>query len=86
MGLRYLKKNQIKPQKISGKILVPFSFESPLSGVGKKINPEDKMWYRKSFELPNNWNGKDIVLHFEAVDYYCAVWVNDVLVGTQRGL
>ena len=79
------KKHQIKPQKFQGKILVPFSFESPLSGVGKKINPEDKMWYRKSFELPINWNGKDIVIHFEAVDYSCSVWVNDVLVGTHKG-
>ena len=44
-----LKANQIQPKRYQGKILVPFSFESPLSGVGKEITPEDKMWYKKSF-------------------------------------
>ncbi len=80
-----LKTHQIQPQKFDGKILVPFSFESALSGVGKSINPEDKMWYRKSFKLPNNWSENDVVLHFEAVDYHCAVWVNDAFVGTHKG-
>ena len=80
-----LKSHQIQPQKFQGKILVPFSFESSLSGVGKKINPNDKMWYRRSFKLPNNWSGKDVVIHFEAVDYKCALWVNDILVGTHKG-
>ena len=44
------------------------------------------MWYRKNFELPKNWSGKDVSIHFEAVDYTCAVWVNDILVGTHKGL
>jgi len=80
-----LKTNQIQPKQFQGKILVPFSFESPLSGVGKNISPEDKMWYKKSFKLPNNWSEKDVILHFEAVDYHCAVWVNDAFVGTHKG-
>lgn len=80
-----LKTHQIQPKRYQGKILVPFSFESALSGVGKNISPEDKMWYRKNFELPKNWTGKDVVIHFEAVDYKSAVWVNDVLVGSHKG-
>ena len=80
-----LKSNQIQPQKFQGKILVPFSFESSLSGVGKNINPNDKMWYRRSFKLHKNWSGKDVVIHFEAVDYKSALWVNDILVGTHKG-
>ena len=80
-----LKSHQIQPQKFQGKILVPFSFESSLSGVRKNINPNDKMWYRRSFKLPKNWSGKDVVIHFEAVDYKCALWVNDILVGTHKG-
>jgi beta-galactosidase/beta-glucuronidase len=80
-----LKTNQIQPKRFQGKILVPFSFESPLSGVGKNISPEDKMWYKKSFTLSKNWKEKDVILHFEAVDYQCAVWVNDILVGTHKG-
>jgi beta-galactosidase/beta-glucuronidase len=80
-----LKTNQSEPKRFQGKILVPFSFESPLSGVGKKITPEDKMWYKKSFSLPKNWDGKDVIIHFEAVDYHCSVWVNDILVGSHKG-
>jgi len=80
-----LKTNEIQPKRYQGKILVPFSFESPLSGVGKNIKPEDKMWYRKNFEIPKNWSGKDVVIHFEAVDYKSAVWVNDILVGSHKG-
>ena len=80
-----LKTNQSEPKRFQGKILVPFSFESPLSGVGKKITPEDKMWYKKSFSLPKNWDGKDVIIHFEAVDYHCSVWVNDILAGSHKG-
>lgn len=80
-----LKTNQSEPKRFQGKILVPFSFESPLSGVGKKITPEDKMWYKKSFSLPKNWDGKDVIINFEAVDYHCSVWVNDILVGSHKG-
>ena len=80
-----LKNNQRQPQKFQGKILVPFSFESALSGVGKKITPGDKMWYKRNFRLPKHWSGKDIVIHFEAVDYHCSVWINDVLVGSHKG-
>jgi len=80
-----LKNNQAQPKKFQGKILVPFSFESALSGVGKNITPEDKMWYKKTFSIPKNWGNKDVLIHFEAVDYNCAVWVNDILVGTHKG-
>lgn len=80
-----LKTNQIQPKRFQGKILVPFSFESSLSGVGKNIHPEDKMWYKRNFMLSENWKEKDVILHFEAVDYKCAVWVNDILVGTHKG-
>ncbi len=79
------KVNQIQPKQYKGKILVPFSFESPLSGLGKSINPKDKMWYRKSFKLPNKWSGDDVIIHFEAVDYHSTMWVNDILVGTHKG-
>ena len=43
------------------------------------------MWYKKSFSLPKNWDGKDVIIHFEAVDHHCSVWVNDILVGSHKG-
>lgn len=66
-------------------ILVPFSIESSLSGVAKKFNPTDKLWYRKEFTLDPAWKGKQILLHFGAVDYACQVWVNNRPVGTHTG-
>ena len=80
-----LRTNEIQPKKFKGKILVPFSFESPLSGVGKNISPNHKMWYMKTFDLPKNWSGKKIIIHFEAVDYDSSVWVNDILLGSHKG-
>ena len=80
-----LKPNQPKPKSYEGKILVPFSFESALSGVGRSITPEDKMWYRKKFIIPSEWKGKRILLNFEAVDHDTNVWVNDIFVGSHKG-
>ncbi len=80
-----LKPNQPKPKSYEGKILVPFSFESALSGVGKSITPEDKMWYRKKFIIPSEWKGKRILLNFEAVDHDTNVWLNDIFVGSHKG-
>lgn len=80
-----LKSNQPKPKSFVGKILVPFSFESALSGVGKSINPEDKMWYRKKFSIPNEWKGKKILINFEAVDHDANIWINGIFVGSHQG-
>ena len=80
-----LKPNQPKPKSYEGRILVPFSFESALSGVGRSITPEDKMWYRKKFIIPSEWEGKRILLNFEAVDHDTNVWVNDIFVGSHKG-
>ena len=80
-----LKSNQPKPKSFVGKILVPFSFESALSGVGKSITPEDKMWYRKKFSIPSEWNGKKILINFEAVDHDTNIWINGVFVGSHQG-
>ncbi len=80
-----LKSNQPKPKSFVGKILVPFSFESALSGVGKSITPEDKMWYRKKFSIPSEWNGKKILINFEAVDHDTNIWINGIFVGSHQG-
>lgn len=79
------KTNESKPEKFQNKILVPFSVESTLSGVGKSIRNDDRMWYKRSFKISKDWEDKDVVLNFEAVDYKAAVWVNGILVGTHKG-
>jgi beta-galactosidase len=38
------------PTKWDGEILVPFPIESPLSGVGRLLEPKETLWYRRTFE------------------------------------
>jgi beta-galactosidase/beta-glucuronidase len=79
------KKAEPMPRKYQGKILVPFCIESSLSGVGKTMLPEDRLWYRREFTVPADWGGKNVLLNFEAVDYSAAVWVNGSFVGSHKG-
>ncbi len=78
-------KNNDKPSSFEGKILVPFAVESALSGVKKKLKPNQKLWYRRTFELPEAWKEQDLLLHFGAVDWETRVWVNGQFVGEHRG-
>lgn len=65
-------------------ILVPFCPESSLSGVGRLIEPDEALWYRR--ELPGKpVAGERTLLHFEAVDYETTVWVNGREVGRHTG-
>ena len=71
-------------ESLDSKIIVPFCPESELSGVGNK----DFMycvWYRKEFELPENFKGKRVILHFGAVDYLATVYINGKEVGEHKG-
>ncbi len=66
------------------RIVVPFPWESKLSGVAR---PDYKgvAWYRRSFSLPKAWQGKRILLCFGAVDWHATVWLNGELVGEHEG-
>jgi beta-galactosidase/beta-glucuronidase len=73
------------PEAYDGPILVPFSPEAPLSGVGRQLQPDERLWYRRSFSLPDGFVRDRVLLHFGAVDQTCTVWVNDVEVGGNDG-
>lgn len=64
------------------RILVPFPVESALSGVMKRA---DRLWYRRTFAVPQSWSGKRVLLHFGAVDWEATVWVNGTKLGTHKG-
>lgn len=66
------------------KVQVPFVPQSPLSGIGKTLT-SDKLVYERRFKVPKEWDGKQILLHFGAVDYQCSVWVNGHRAGGHRG-
>ena len=41
--------------------------------------------YRTTFNIPENWDGREIILHFGAVKSAMYVWVNDKKVGYSQG-
>ena len=64
------------PTVYHGKILVPFSPESALSGVEKRLGPKEYLFYRTVFTLPKNFVKDVVLLNFGAVDSICDVYVN----------
>ncbi len=68
-----------------GQILVPFAVESALSGVGRTVGDDNLLWYEREFTVPSSWQGKDVLLHFGAVDWETDVWVNGEHVGKHKG-
>jgi len=67
------------------KIIVPFSYESPASGIGD-TSRHDIVWYRKLLLIdPKKRQGSKIMLHFEGSDYTTRLWVNGKFAGTHNG-
>lgn len=67
-----------KPATYAGRILVPFSPESALSGVGRQLQPEEYLWYRRDLPVDREKikNGLRLRLNFGAVDQACRVYIN----------
>lgn len=78
-------RSESAPSQYDGQILVPFAIESAMSGVGKTVGPENILWYRRTFSLPQSWAGRRVLLHFGAVDWEATVWVNGKQIGSHRG-
>jgi len=66
-----------------GEIVVPFSPETQLSGVGKTLHPDEILYYRRDFCLDTPKH--TTLLHFGAVDHACRVWLNGSEVGAHIG-
>jgi len=75
-------------QDLEERILVPYPVESGLSGIQRSV---DRMWYRRTFEVPKDWkvgakgNQQRLLMHFGAVDYDATVYVNGQLATTHKG-
>ncbi len=78
-------KNQNEPTKYEGQILVPFAVESALSGVGKTVGKDSLLWYKNTVSINKALKGKEILLHFGAVDWQTEVFVNGKSVGIHEG-
>lgn len=64
-------------------IKVPYAYQSPLSGIADS-EYHRCVGYRKTFTYSKN-KDKDLLLHFEAVDYEAFVYLNGNYIGTHKG-
>ncbi|WP_142054548.1 glycoside hydrolase family 2 protein [Pseudonocardia kunmingensis] len=65
-------------------IMVPYPYESELSGIGDP-SPRPVVWYRREVEIAPPGPGQRVLLHFGAVDHTAQVWVNGVHLGGHEG-
>jgi Glycosyl hydrolases family 2, sugar binding domain/Glycosyl hydrolases family 2, TIM barrel domain/Glycosyl hydrolases family 2 len=74
-----------RPATFDGRILVPFPVESALSGVMKPVKPDQRLWYRRTFDVASAKQGQRWLLHFGAVDWDATVILNGRTLGQHRG-
>ncbi|MGW3469880.1 glycoside hydrolase family 2 protein [Saccharopolyspora sp. NPDC000995] len=72
----------IPPTAATEQILVPYPPESGLSGIQRH---DDHMLYRRAFEVPRDWSGQRLLLHFGGVDQKAKVSVNGRTVAVHEG-
>lgn len=80
-----LDENPTNHSQYPQKILVPFSPETPLSGIETKVTARHTMHYRKVFELPAGFKGERVLIHFEAIDQIADVYLNGVKIAHHEG-
>ncbi|ROR27510.1 glycosyl hydrolase family 2 [Mobilisporobacter senegalensis] len=72
-------------KEFSREINVPFCWESPYSGI-TDTSYRGQAWYQKEITLNRrDWEGKQVILKFGAVDWKCKLWVNGQEVGVHEG-
>ncbi|MCM1089103.1 MAG: hypothetical protein NC419_13185 [Muribaculaceae bacterium] len=76
-----------RPEAYDGQILVPFSPESVLSGVGRQLQPDEYLWYctKLPIEQAKLAVGNRLILHFGAVDQACLIYINGKKVTRHMG-
>ncbi len=63
-------------------IAVPSPWEAAIPALRGKAGTAA---YQRTFTVPASFQGKTVLLHFGAADYFTEVWVNGVAVGTHEG-
>ena len=74
-----------RPTRYDGRIKVPYSPESPLSGAQRAPSASEYLHYRTFFTLPEGFNRGRVMLNFGAVDQRCTVYCNGAEVGGHEG-
>lgn len=76
------------PTAYQGRIVVPFSPETTLSGVERTVRAGEVLWYRRRLEraeLPPASDEARVLLHFGAVDQEAVVTLDGVTVARHTG-
>lgn len=73
------------PSDFKTEITVPFSPETPISGVGRVLEPTEYLHYEKRFNIPSDFNKGRVFIHFGAVDQIADVYLNGVHIGSHSG-
>lgn len=71
-------------RELPERIIVPFPYQSLLSGINDK-GVHEVVWYARTFNVPIGFRSRDMLLQFGAVDYRTIVWVNGHEIGHNRG-
>lgn len=79
---KWFKEENIR--KFDRTIIVPFCFQSKLSGI-EDTSFHDVIWYRREFTISPQSLKKKVLLHFGAVDYRCRVYLSGEYVGSHEG-
>lgn len=77
--------DHMMPMTYEGRILVPFSPESILSGVERQLQPNEFFWYERVITIDRMQRDRRCILHFGAVDQGCEVYINHQKVGDHLG-
>lgn len=73
------------PERLTEKILVPFSPETALSGASRGPKANERAWYSRSFRLPAGFMKDKLLLNFGAVDQLCEIFINGRSAGYHEG-
>lgn len=60
-------------------IIVPYCVESMLSNICQRVNDDEYLFYKKNVILPKNFIKDQLLLHFDAVDQECEIYINQQL-------
>lgn len=73
------------PFKFNSRINVPFSPETELSGMNRRIMPDEYLVYERKFTIPEGFNKGRVFVNFGAVDQIAVVYINGNKVGEHKG-
>ena len=77
---KIIKRNSFLNLDLEKKIIVPFTYQTRLSGIND-LSRHENIVYERVFDLDENLRGKNVILNFNAVDNICKVYLNGHFVG-----